>query len=70
MPDQTRQARLEAYDHTHDPNGHPLTLVATQDVLDTCPECGRTAPQGYNHERTCSSYQPHPASIAAQEVSA
>lgn len=68
--DETRARHLAEYNDTHDPNGHPLQLSATQDALDTCEHCGRTAPAGWNHALDCPLYEPHPASIVAQGASA
>ncbi len=76
-PDERRTRHLADYDHTHDPLGHPIVITPLQDANgDNCTECGRTIiarhdfpkgePETWQHETSCSLYEPHPNSIASQ----
>lgn len=56
------------YDHTHTPDGVFLQLGITQDGIDPCGRCGRTARDPHQHGYDCPSYAPHPYSIAAKEA--
>lgn len=69
-----RQARqLAEFDHCHDTSilQHFMTIGAVQDAQgNNCAECGRTlntrAADPWLHAFQCSSYEPHPNSIAGQ----
>jgi len=72
-----RVRQLAQHDDTHDTTGLPIQLTQTQDAEgDHCGDCGRSIyvghvdplqnTQPHNHALDCSSYEPHPASIAAQ----
>ncbi|WP_400158529.1 hypothetical protein [Arthrobacter sp. BPSS-3] len=63
-------------DHYTDPTGHHINIGAMQDALGpNCAECGRTiiprasggtVAEPWQHAMDCSSYRPHPDSIAGQ----
>lgn len=63
---------LDAFQHSHDVNGHFIHLAYHQDgSLPPCPDCGLHLPADVRpsaHARACPSYEPDPRSIAGQST--
>ena len=61
---------LDAFQHTHTVDGHQLQTAGFLDAAEpACADCGLHIgglKLAYQHARSCSQYQAHPQSIAAQ----